>query len=553
MAITFNELRDLDYIYTVHNGVWSANLGGTAVFDYFDDSAMVDDAIYFARNDGHNFRNLVVNIGTAFAAGSVTFAWEYALGANSYNAPIWASLSVTDGTNNWTHLGLSTVEFIPPADWSMVREGDRIHTGLPDSQLWIRCRITAISSPTEGGANQTDAPQGGNNTIVLTGTTEYTFDDIISADVAGGWGVATNPMPQAYKFDRCGIQVGDDAGTDGILKDNSKVIYFYAPTPSAKHGAIRTCGNSTCILGAEDLYLNKYAENGCVIYAKSNTVVYNGYISFVSDDTSTLKFHNCKFWTVDHDFAFYSGTVSWNFFLNDTATMHFIDCQVTDWGMLKTYSPNLVIKRTFFHNTYYGINLNGTSPLTTWTTPFEDLEFGKIGESGIWQLGFTEATWKNISVSPNEDYGHGLAWAYRSGISKIHMVNPPTVDANDYYVSGADDYVDLSFLFNLTVLDEDENAISGATVQLKDKDGTSIFSVPTATDGTITEQTVTTAKITTVHEKADYNPYTLTITKTGYRVYHSTFTFSENIDWTIVLSKGDTVIYNSNIYNSTIY
>ena len=112
-----------------------------------------------------------------------------------------------------------------------------------------------------------------------------------------------------------------------------------------------------------------------------------------------------------------------------------------------------------------------------------------------------------------------------------------------------------SFSMNLKVIDENGNSLENAEVILKDKNGTIIFDELTDVNGTIPEQYVNyyrDYKNYTHNSYFDdptdwttYYPYTLTINKSGYSTYNTTFFSSydrnSNIvkngaDWTIALS-----------------
>jgi hypothetical protein len=94
----------------------------------------------------------------------------------------------------------------------------------------------------------------------------------------------------------------------------------------------------------------------------------------------------------------------------------------------------------------------------------------------------------------------------------------------------------VAFSLNLNVTDESGNAISGATVVLKDKDDNQIFSTTTDANGAITEQTVDILKAqndvnnntkyfyldTPTVDWTYYYPYTLTVSKSGYETYTDT-------------------------------
>ena len=79
MAVTFNADRDCTHIYTDDGGSFSANLTTTTAFDYFPNDAAINDAIYFGVTTPEDwmFKDIKFYVGTAFAAASVTFVWEY--------------------------------------------------------------------------------------------------------------------------------------------------------------------------------------------------------------------------------------------------------------------------------------------------------------------------------------------------------------------------------------------------------------------------------------------------------------------------------------------
>jgi hypothetical protein len=79
--------------------------------------------------------------------------------------------------------------------------------------------------------------------------------------------------------------------------------------------------------------------------------------------------------------------------------------------------------------------------------------------------------------------------------------------------------------------------ISGATVTLKDVNGTQVFSVSTGADGKITEQLVTHTLYdhTASWALITYNPFTLAITKTGYQDYEDVITIDRKMDLEVAM------------------
>lgn len=183
---------------TTGGGVtFSANLVG-AVFDYFTDTAVVNDAIYFSQASLLNaMANLKVNVGTAIAGTGITGVWEYKSG----DGTVWETChDLTDPTNGFTVTGAATIIFPlqAGATYSLALNG-------VSSYCWVRYRLTAITTLTEGGANQTTIPQTSLGKVEVTGTddtTPATFADVYSWIITNAPECgATNPAPSIYKFD----------------------------------------------------------------------------------------------------------------------------------------------------------------------------------------------------------------------------------------------------------------------------------------------------------------------------------------------------------------
>ena len=95
------------------------------------------------------------------------------------------------------------------------------------------------------------------------------------------------------------------------------------------------------------------------------------------------------------------------------------------------------------------------------------------------------------------------------------------------------------YTFNLKVLDANKNNIENATVVLKDKDDTELFSLTTNASGEVVEQTVTYGyyQQPTGNTIQSASPHTLEIRKAGYKTYKTKFTMDKALDWTICLQK----------------
>lgn len=171
MAITYNTTSEVPlYIYRATGGgvTFSANLTNTAVFDYFDDTAVVNDALYFSKGTTYTyFSDITVNVGTAMAGTGITLVWEY-YGSSDGSASAWIPFEkLQDDTVSFTATGSHIVRFPIHISWVAVIVNST-------NSLWVRCRISALTTITEGGANQTTAPTVSNGRIEIDGYTDET-------------------------------------------------------------------------------------------------------------------------------------------------------------------------------------------------------------------------------------------------------------------------------------------------------------------------------------------------------------------------------------------
>lgn len=280
MAVAYNAWTTLTRIYQDDGGVFGSNQAAASAFDLFPDDVAIDDALYFGRYSStgnkwqYGFRNLQFYVGTALAAASITLVWEF------WDGSAWTALTgVTDNTSQFTATGQNSVSWTMPTTW-------RTTSVNGVTAWWVRCRVSAVSAPAEGGAQSIQIVQCGNNTIVVTGTGN-SFATIETADIAGGWGVFT----QAGLWYSCNaqLQIGDGSTTTA-LTDTRKVIYFhwYFEVKSAATltlGAISSAHTyDGCILyGAQELQSGEYAHDtdgftlgGTVYLYRSIVEMYSG-------------------------------------------------------------------------------------------------------------------------------------------------------------------------------------------------------------------------------------------------------------------------------------
>jgi hypothetical protein len=125
-----------------------------------------------------------------------------------------------------------------------------------------------------------------------------------------------------------------------------------------------------------------------------------------------------------------------------------------------------------------------------------------------------------------------------TGANNFYLINVDTDEWNVLIDSASTGRLYRQYTFDLNVTDNNGVPLSGATVTLKDKNGNTVFSVTTAANGTIAEQTVSRGCYDYAHGSTlqDYGPFTLTISKSGYATYTQIFTLTSKTSWQISLN-----------------
>ena len=162
-------------IYRATSGgtIFSSNLVTSTNFDLFDDTSVVDDAIYFTRGNNASIPfGLRFNIGTALSATSIELVWEYYKFADGYGgARSWEPIEdLLDNTNSFQTTGSNSVRF--PAQWQPVSVSIN---GSSSACMWVRVRIKSVTGLTEGGANTTDRIKYGGAKITAS-SSDYDTD-----------------------------------------------------------------------------------------------------------------------------------------------------------------------------------------------------------------------------------------------------------------------------------------------------------------------------------------------------------------------------------------
>ena len=107
---------------------------------------------------------------------------------------------------------------------------------------------------------------------------------------------------------------------------------------------------------------------------------------------------------------------------------------------------------------------------------------------------------------------------------------------------GTGNTLTLKWSFDLNVLDENENPIETAKVKIEDNQGNT-YNLQTDEFGDIATQELIQAVYSrstgegNFDQTTNYNPLTITISKSGYKEYKSTFDITKKVDSAITLKK----------------
>ncbi len=491
MAVTYNAWQNLGYIYTDDGGVFSANNAANTAFDYLPNDAAVNDALYFGNLAGNStthlqnsWRNLKLYVGTAFAATSVTFAWEY------YNGSSWTALSnVVDGTSNFSVLGENTVTWDMPTNWVPI-------TINGVSCWWVRCRISAINTPTEGGAQSTQTVQSGDNTIVVTGTGN-TFDTIYNADVAGGWGIFT-PNNGTYLC-HAELKIGDGSTTTELtatLRILRQVWYF------------QTTAASTLTLGSYNSVLGGY--DGSIIYF---TPASGAWDKKMASFNGTLNL--------------YGSGINGN---NEGANVSFS-------GTVTMYDS--YVGRYTGYSGFASTAVSGTFVRTSLTGRGSSFGFEKAATIDNCRFSTLKVS-KNLTLV-NSNGTTFLSTTFMNNPQTVYLQNCSFTSFSYTGHSGQSHTIYVQYGFDLKVIDGSGNAIAGATVTITDAGGTEVFNGTTDANGEITQQNLNKEIRTKIIGQDEVittkTPHTVTISKAGFITKTIKYTMDRKREEVEVLEK----------------
>ncbi|MGA3192656.1 MAG: carboxypeptidase-like regulatory domain-containing protein [Candidatus Bathyarchaeia archaeon] len=329
------------------------------------------------------------------------------------------------------------------------------------------------------------------------------------------WGIIWKQSTNSFLFN-CGIVIGNNS-TATYFTDYGKQITFSATAISANGQSwLVTLDNATTTFGQCADVAKKTTHNG-INFAVLDAAHY-GYFGIGDPGSALQYYYSCEFWSAGGT-IFIRATRIWNCLLDSNTDLNLvnsggdIDTLVATNALrgIRTW-PGITVNRVFLIGCTYG----------------------------IWPYAATGT----ISNIYSRYCTNTLYLSYFNGTA--YLVN---WDSDSYACAGdhSTGTVYRQYTFDLLVADKAGNPIPGATVTVKDTNGTLVFSVTTKADGTIDTQTITRTTYggSNGGTVTDYAPHALTIIKAGYQTYAKTFVLSAKTSWEIKLAKAQALLLDS--------
>ena len=509
-AITFNAETGISGLWRYDNGTGTfTSLGaGATNFDYFTDDCEAGDYLMIASSNINHARNIKLNVGTAFAASSVEFIWEY-----EETLGVWKPFNnVVDNTNNLSVLGENWVFYDMPERWdAFSKSGIGYYT-------FLRLRIVSVTAPTEGGRQGATTVKRGDNTLLISGegtlASPITWDTVYQADLAGGgsanpagaWGVVTKEGIGHYQATRIGVTISSNS----YMKSEKEVFEWYGNT--VKWWEIFSCAG---------YYRMGIKAGDGSIHSGGRLIITYGYNMFFSGPTYI------------YDSTIYERIYSYPniSFSGNPTEFKKVNVEFTKFNI---GGSNWSVDDFYYYNGF-GFTI-GSQP-----TLFKGYKARAVN----WPIYFYGDFAENIEV---KDADVQKILYYRRNVDSYminHIVPLDNITLTFLGVAGTTYTGRLfdTYTFDLKVIDKDNNPINGASVKITDNQSNE-WNLTTDANGKITQQKLHKAHYAyvpgsaggdNVYVKTDYNPFKIRISSQNYPSREFEFTLDKKTDWVLAL------------------
>jgi len=319
------------------------------------------------------------------------------------------------------------------------------------------------------------------------------------------WGVIWNlggsisvgiETSHSYRLD-CKFNIGDGS-TATYFQDSKKVIIL---SDGIVSGTVQTfisvTANATFHLGNLIDATVRSTSDGCHIHLEEVDYYGTG-ISVCTSNTALVLFYSCSFSAMKYRRGYLT--------LQGTGSHRVWNCLMMHDIVLSGVGTNIdIYNLTTCYSTYIAMWPSGT---------WNKIQGFKTDQA-IYADGASTYSISNlISVTVNNFI---VAWGFQGTVNIIDTISSSWTQS--WGGSNNTGQFLRKYTCNIHIADKDGNNLSGVTVLCEDKDGTDIFSVTTAADGTIIEQQITYIRYYYSGGALNYtySPHKFTISKAGYQ------------------------------------
>jgi hypothetical protein len=415
---------------------------------------------------------------------------------------------------------ITGVDGSPVAVTRAIRPVERLVLGGPAHTLYLvitnwnatSATVRIVGTDYDGNAQQEDIAISGNGTLY----TVNRYKTITSTQVTAlsgtgfsynltqqGWGVIWNKGNGQYQLD-CKFTIGDGSTSTYFIDILKTLVIKSGVVTANSQNIIQSLANATFQLGNVDNADLKTSKNGCCVdfqettYSGSRIIIaYGGIVNLYSCTLIGSGGYNGRGYIVESGAGILT---AWN-------------CNISGYSI-----PYRIINGELYNIYITGPDLG----ISQCSCSMDKIIIGPVTYYVIDLYASYQALVNNI-ISRNP----GSSFVRASSISVDNYIKNADTDVWTITWSGTSTgKIYRQYTFDLHLADINGNPISGATVTLKDNTGSTVFSLTTAADGRITEQTVSRGYYDQAHGSTlqDYGPHTLIITTDGYQDYQDVIT-----------------------------
>jgi len=355
--------------------------------------------------------------------------------------------------------------------------------------------------------------------IVIDGnaTSPNTMATIYAEEVAHAWGQVTRMSDCQYRVD-ANIRIGNSTSANNTyFKSKNEQIVIEKAFTSTTY--------STVVFGEWETTLGLFAKNG-------SSVIFN-------QTLTTTTYYDYYGTLLIYGSSFYSKTTYCVIRTQAGSIVRFNSTIFNHFSRIRNYNTDIMVYNSITIKTGGGWYLNAL-PSRMWYGAKTDevIASNQPGRITLWYPEMYNSTSSYAPIS------------VLNAANILEIINPINLKRGlysyVYLVAGTDNYGRINYTIDLKVTNHSGINIQNARVKIWNVTGVLIYNGTTDANGRIPQtmlpylkcKTPNAGGIPTVNET--YNPYRITINKTGYTVYNESFTANYPINWTIALQNGTT-------------